>query len=75
MHINCTGIISTLLKALVEEVRCCSLRPVQAAALESALRGVRVGVQSVLRGRDSQGVGQLLEDVLVSVGERTTAVD
>lgn len=69
---RCTGIVSTLLKALVEEVRCCTVGPSQARVLESALRGVGLGVQGVLRGRDSQGVGQLLEDVLVSVAERTT---
>lgn len=55
----------------MEEVRCCTLEPAQAAALESALRGVGAGVQGVLRGRESRGVAQLLEDLVVVVAERS----
>ncbi len=59
-----------MLKALVEEVRCSTLTRAQAEALDAVARSIGSVVQGCLRGRDSQPVAQLLEELLHSVEER-----
>lgn len=68
------GIVNTVLKTLIEEVRCSTLARAQAEVLEAEVRSIAGVVQGCLRGRDSQPVAQLLEELLHSVEERVVEV-